>query len=131
MTEDNHQTQPNPDLPTIDFVCGLIACHGSFGWTKIGSASLPVFQLKMRGEEIDLLQNAAKVVGLTESIHNYQKGNRHFVLLIVRKAASLDKLIHTIDHRLWGIKKTTFETWRDAYYRHRLNKQYNVSQGTT
>ena len=37
----------NNELPSLDFIAGLIAGEGAFMWIKQNNTEIPVFQLKM------------------------------------------------------------------------------------
>ncbi len=122
------------DIPTLDYIAGIIETSGSFYFSKNGKYSIPVFQIKLVGREKPLLELAAKKLGLTESVHEYLHNGRHYAVLTIRRRHSIERvIIPTFDSRLIGAKKDQFETWRDQFYRQQLSKPtaYPVSRETT
>jgi len=118
-------------LPTLDFIAGIVETSGSFFFTKSGSYTLPVFQVKLVGREKHIIELIIKKLGLTEVVHEYLHGGRHYAVLTVRRRSTIERvIIPTFDNRLLGVKKTQFNTWRDQFYKQQLAKLPIVSQET-
>ena len=43
-------------LPSLDFIAGVISIEGTFMWIKQNKKVIPVFQLKMRADEQKLFE---------------------------------------------------------------------------
>lgn len=113
------------DLPSLDFIAGLIDGEGAFMWTKQNGTETPVFQLKMHAREHALFDMIKVKLGLKENIHEYTHQGRHYVLLLIRKRATIENtIIPTFDGRLFGYKKILFEEWKKKFYEKKLEFMY-------
>jgi len=118
-------------LPTLDYIAGIVETAGSFFFTKVGNYTIPVFQVKLVGREKHILELMTKKLALTETVHEYLHGGRHYAVLTVRRRSTIERvIIPTFDNRLLGSKKNQFNTWRDQFYRQQLAKLENVSRKT-
>lgn len=115
-------------LPSLDFIAGLVVKEGSFLWVKQKQYLIPVFQIKVPLKEITLLELIKEKLSLSENIHKYNYKDKTFGLLLVRKRSSIENIIIPVfDGRLFGTKKTQFESWKDLYYQRKLNFLYKKS----
>ena len=104
------------ELPSLDFIAGLIAAEGIFMQIKQKNQTIHVFQLKMHTVEYELLEQIKQRLGLKEKIHRYSHQNREYVLLLVRKRASIENsIIPVFTGRLFGKKKQQFDLWVTTY----------------
>lgn len=112
-------------LPSLDFIAGLVVGEGSFMWIKQNKQIVPVFQLKMHYRERPLFELIVKKLGLKEKIHEYTHQKRHYVLIIVRRRSTIEKIIiPTFENRLYGIKAAQFYLWREKYFEEKFNFSY-------
>ena len=113
------------DLPSFDFIAGLIAGEGSFMWIKQNGTEVPVFQLKMHATERPLFELLKTKLGLREKIYEYTHQERHYVLLLIRKRSVIENIIiPTFDQRLFGNKRIQFEAWKKKYFEKKLDFIY-------
>ncbi len=113
------------ELPSFDFIAGLVNKCGVFMWVKQKKSEIPVFQIKMEVEEMSLLEIIKARLELKEKIYQYTQKNNDYILLLVRKRSVIQtKLIPNFDGRFWGKKKIQFELWRDKFYRKKLDFIY-------
>lgn len=119
----------NNELPSLDFIAGLIVGEGSFLWTKQQNTKIPVFQLKMPANEKPLFDLIRNKLCLKETVHEYNHKNRHYVLLLIRKRTTIENiLIPALEGRLFGQKKEKFDKWKDDYFNNKLNFIYKHYQ---
>ena len=113
------------ELPSLDFIAGLIVGEGSFMWIKQNGTEIPVFQLKMHATERPLFDLLKTKMGLKEKIYEYTHQERHYVLLLIRKRSVIENIIIPVfDGRLFGNKKIQFENWKNKYFERKLNFIY-------
>ena len=86
---------------SLDFIAGLIAGEGYFGWVNYNKTNqkVAVFQLRMHYNDKNLVFAVKNTLGLKESVYeyNYQdKKNpllwRHSVLLLVSRREVIKKI---------------------------------------
>jgi hypothetical protein len=112
-------------LPSLDFIAGLVNKCGVFMWVKQKNTEVPVFQIKMEVEELPVLEMIKAKLGLQEQIYQYSQKNKPYVLLLVRKRSVIQTtLIPTFDGRFWGKKKTQFNVWKNKFFERRLDFVY-------
>lgn len=112
-------------LPSLDFIAGLVNRCGVFMWVKQKESEVPVFQIKMEGEELPLLEMIKIKLGLKERIYQYLQKDKPYILLLVRKRSVIQTtLIPTFDGRFWGKKKIQFEDWKNQFFERKLNFIY-------
>lgn len=119
---DNQNHSP---LPSLDFIAGLINTGATFMWVKQKETEAPVFQIKMHISEKLLLEMTKEVLGLKETIHEYNYGSRNYALILVRKRSVIETvIIPTFDGRLFGSKRIQFEAWKKKYFEKKLDFVY-------
>lgn len=113
------------ELPSLDFIAGLIVGEGCFTkFTQNGRVGHS-FQLKMHAKEMPLFTQIKEKLGLREKIHEYTHQKRHYVLLQVRSNETLvKKIIPAFDGRLFGYKELQFEAWRTSLVGSILKSKY-------
>lgn len=112
-------------LPSLDFVAGLVNKCGIFMWVKQKESEIPVFQIKMEADELPLLEMIRAKLGLKEKIYQYLQKDKPYILLLVRKRSVIQTiLIPTFDGRFWGKKKIQFESWKNKFFEKRLEFAY-------
>lgn len=112
-------------LPSLDFIAGLVNKCGVFMWVKQKGSEIPVFQIKMEAEELPLLQMIKFKLGLKEKIYQYLQKDKPYVLLLVRRRSVIQNiLIPTFDGRFLGRKKIQFEDWKNKFFERRLDFVY-------
>ncbi|MEK7680801.1 MAG: LAGLIDADG family homing endonuclease [Patescibacteria group bacterium] len=113
------------ELPTIDFIAGLINTIGAFMWVRYNAREIPVFQIKIQVDQIELVQLVKQKLGLNEIIHKYRHQNREYALLLVRKRKTIESIIiPSFDGRLFGKKALTFDNWKKKFYEKKLEYIY-------
>ncbi len=113
------------ELPSLDYIAGIISCHGNFGWIKKDKTQSPFFKIKMHASEITLLKLIRSKLGLSEKIHKYDHQGRKYVLLTVHRKNTLHSvIIPALEFRLFGVKQKEFEKWKNGFYRLWLPKLY-------
>ncbi len=111
------------NLPSFDFIAGLIAGGGSFLWIHQNGRRLPVFQLRMHATERPLLELLKQKLGLNEPIHEYTHERRHNVLILVRKKSVLENVIIPVfNGRLFGKKAAQFDLWKEIFFQEKFKK---------
>ncbi|MBU4369549.1 LAGLIDADG family homing endonuclease [Patescibacteria group bacterium] len=110
---------------SLDFIAGLIAGEGYFGWVSHnkGKQKIAVFQLQMHSNDINLVFAVKNTLGLKEPVYEYNhqdKKNkslwRHYVKLIVRRREVIKKIIiPAFDNRLYGLKEKQFNQWKKEF----------------
>ena len=116
-------------IPSLDFIAGLISVEGSFLWSNQKGIEIPVFQLKIQGDEKTLLELIKNKLELKEKVYEYRHQNRHYALLLVRKRSSIENiLIPFFEGRLIGKKRLQFENWKNKYFEKKLNFIYRHTQ---
>lgn len=120
------------DLPSLDFIAGLIAGEGSFMIINQNNNRVHVFQLKMHADERQLFDQIKIKLGLLDPIYEYAHQNRHYVMLLIRKRETIiRKIIPTFDDRLFGLKRAQYENWRKSFCSSILNskaKRYLINE---
>ena len=117
------------ELPSYDFIAGLITSTGSFLWVKQKKSEVPVFQLKMQQGDYELLRLIKTKLGINESIHQYIHQGRQYSLLLIRSRRTIETmLIPILDGRLFGKKQVQFELWKKKYYEKRLEFVYRKNR---
>ncbi len=112
-------------LPSLDFIAGLVNKCGVFMWVKQKNTEIPVFQIKLEAEELPLLEMIKSKLELKEKIYQYTQKGKPYVLLLVRKRSAIQTvLIPTFDGRFWGKKKIQFEEWKNKFFEKRLDFVY-------
>ncbi len=94
------------------FLAGFLQAHGSFMWVHQGGKDIPVFQVKCLPEQLPMLEQIVRTLGLREKVHSYTHDTRAYCLLLVRRRGSIQKIIQLLDGRLVGQRKDQFRTWR-------------------
>ncbi|MEK7624023.1 MAG: LAGLIDADG family homing endonuclease [Patescibacteria group bacterium] len=111
------------ELPSLDFIAGLIAGEGSFLWIHQNGSKIPVFQLRMHACERPLFELIKRKLNLDEKIYEYTHQGRHSVLLMVRKRSTLeDIIIPVFNGRLFGKKAAQFELWKEIFLIEKFEK---------
>lgn len=110
---------------SLDFIAGLIAGEGYFGWVSHnkGKQKIAVFQLQMHYNDRDLVFAVRNTLGLKEPVYvyNYQDRKksslwRHEVKLLVRRREVIKKIIiPAFDNRLYGLKEKQFNQWKKEF----------------
>jgi len=110
---------------SLDFIAGLIAGEGYFGWVNYNKTNqkVAVFQLRMHYNDKNLVFAVKNTLGLKEPVYeyNYQdKKNpllwRHSVLLLVRRREVIKKIIiPAFDGKLYGLKEKQFNQWKKEF----------------
>lgn len=110
---------------SLDFIAGVIAGQGYFGWVKQskGQQKVAVFQLRMHYNDRNLVFAVKNTLGLKEPVYeyNYQDQKkpslwRHSVLLLVRRREVIKKIIiPAFDDRLYGLKEQQFNQWKKEF----------------
>lgn len=122
---------PHPnrhELPSLDYIAGIISCHGNFGWIKKGLSGSPFFQIKMQTKELHLLKMIKNKFELKEKIYKYNHQNRKYVMMTVyRKNTLHSTIIPSLEFRLFGSKQAKFEKWKNQFYKLWLPKVYKWS----
>lgn len=128
MLHKEHMTETNPlnsNLPSYDFIAGILTTTGSFLWVKQKNSEVPVFQLKMRSGDFELLELIKAKLGIKESIHQYIHQDRSYSLLLIRSRRTIETiLIPTLDGRLFGQKRIQFDLWKKKYFEKKLEFVY-------
>lgn len=120
----NSKLPSSNDLPSLDFIAGLIAGEGAFMWINQNGRHQPVFQLKMHVGELYLFELIKLKLGLKEKIYSYSHQGRDYVLLLVRRRSSIEKIIiPTFDNRLFGLKEKQYLAWRERYF---IEKEHHL-----
>jgi len=123
MSEVPQQTKK--ELPSLDYIAGLVSSRGNFGWAKKGKRIIPFFQIKIHRSELSTLKLVKAKLGLREKIYEYCHQNRNYALLLVRKKLVLEQtIIPSFEFRLFGAKQKQFEKWKKRFYRIWLAKLY-------
>lgn len=118
-------TPLNDNLPSYDFIAGLLTSTGSFLWVKQKNSEVPVFQLKMQSGDHDLLQLIKTKLEIKEKIHQYTHQNRQYSLILIRSRRTIETvLIPILDGRLFGQKRVQFDLWKKKYFEKRLEFVY-------
>lgn len=118
-------TMSETQLPSLDFVAGLVNKCGVFMWVKQKESEVPVFQIKMEADELPLLEMIRSKLGLKEKIYQYLQNGKPYLLLLVRKRSVIQTtLIPTFDGRFWGQKKFQFDEWKNKFFERRLEFVY-------
>jgi len=113
------------ELPSLDYIAGIISCHGNFGWIKKDSYKSPFFQIKMQAKELPLLKMIKAKLELKEKIYKYNHQGRKYVMMTVhRKNVLHSTIIPSFEFRLFSSKHTQFEKWKNQFYRLWLPKVY-------
>ncbi len=113
------------NLPSYEFIAGLLTGTGSFLWVKQKNSEVPVFQLKLQAGDHQLLELIKKKLGIKESIHQYIHQNRAYSLLLIRSRRTIENvLIPIFDGRLFGQKQIQFEEWKKKYFEKKLDFVY-------
>ena len=132
MLHKEHMTEDTPltlDLPSYDFIAGLLTNTGSFLWVKQKKSEIPVFQLKMQTDDHDLLELIKTKLEIKESIHQYIHQGRAYSLLLIRSRRTIENtLIPIFDGRLFGQKQIHFDLWKKKYYEKRLDFVYRKNR---
>ena len=116
---------PPINLPSYDFIAGLLTSTGSFLWVKQKNSDVPVFQLKMQAEDYALLELVKAKLGIKETVHQYSHQNRSYSLLLIRSRRTIETvLIPIFDGRLFGQKQIQFDLWKKRYFEKRLEFVY-------
>jgi hypothetical protein len=116
---------PTPNLPSYDFITGLITGTGAFLWVKQKNSEVPVFQLKVRSDDCELLELVKAKLGIKEVVHNYTHQNRAYSLLLIRSRRTIETiLIPTFEGRLFGQKQIQFDLWKKKYFEKKLEFVY-------
>lgn len=114
------------ELPSLDFIAGLIVREGSFLWVNQNDRSQPVFQIKMHANERPLFELIKAKLQLKEKIHEYTHQKRHYVVLMVRKRSVIEeKIIPVFTGRLYGIKAAQFYLWKERYFEEKVGFIYS------
>jgi len=110
---------------SLDFIAGLIAGEGYFGWAKQGKKQqkVAVFQIRMHYNDKNLVFAVKNTLGLKEPVYEYHhqdKKNkslwRHYVKLIIRRREVIKKIIiPAFDGRLYGLKEEQFNQWKTEF----------------
>ncbi len=128
MFHNEHMSEINPptlNLPSYDFIAGLLTSTGSFLWVKQKNSEVPVFQLKMQSGDHGLLELIKAKLEIKEQIHQYTHQNRTYSLLLIRSRRTIEtKLIPIFDGRLFGQKQIQFDLWKKKYYEKKLEFAY-------
>ena len=112
-------------LPSLDYIAGIISCHGNFSWTKRGKIQAPFFQIKMHHSELRLLKMIKTKLDLSEKIHQYNHQGRKYLLLTVHRKNTIHSvIIPALEFRLFGMKLGKFEKWKKQFYRLWIHKIY-------
>lgn len=113
------------NLPSYDFIAGLLTSIGSFLWVKQKNSEVPVFQLKMQSGDHKLLELVKARLEIKESIHQYIHQGRKYSLLLIRSRRTIEtKLIPIFDGRLFGQKQNQFDAWKKKYFEKKLEFLY-------
>jgi hypothetical protein len=124
MTLVPQQTEKN--LPSLDYIAGIVSCHGNFGWTPRGKNSSPFFQIKIHQSETDLLKLIKTKLGLKEKIYKYNHNGRKYSMIKIHRKQILEGvIIPTFNFRLFGKKQRQFEQWQKQSYQFWLSKLYS------
>lgn len=116
---------PTVNLPSYDFIAGLLTGIGSFLWVKQKNSEVPVFQLKMQSGDHELLKLVKDRLEIRESIHQYIHQGRAYSLLLIRSRRTIEnKLIPIFDGRLFGQKQIQFDVWKNKYFAKKLEFVY-------
>jgi hypothetical protein len=120
------ETNPlNQNLPSYDFIAGLLTCMGAFLWVKQKNSEVPVFQLKIHASDHQLFELIKDKLKIKENIHQYTHQGRKYSLLLIRGRRSIENmLIPIFDGRLFGQKAIQFELWKKKYFERKLKFVY-------
>ena len=111
------------ELPSLDYIAGIISCHGNFGWTKKDNKTSPFFQIKIHASELPLLKLIKAKLGLSEKIHQYDHQDRKYVILTVHRKNTLhNTIIPALEFRMFNMKQKQFEKWKTQFYRLWIHK---------
>lgn len=110
---------------SLDFIAGLIAGEGYFGWVNYNTTNqkVAVFQLQMHYNDRNLVFAVKNTLGLKEPVYeyNYQDQKkpslwRHQAKLLVRRREVIKKIIiPAFDGRLYGLKEKQFNQWKKEF----------------
>jgi len=113
------------EIPSLDYIAGIISGHGNFGWIKKNKTDSPFFKIKMHASELPLLKLIRSKLGLSEKIYQYNHQGRKYILLTVHRKNTLHTvIIPALEFRLFGKKEKEFEKWKNRFYRLWLPKLY-------
>lgn len=128
MFHDEHMAEISPleqNLPSFEYIAGLITSTGSFLWVKQKNSEIPVFQLKLQFGDFELLELIKAKLEIKESIHQYIHQGRSYSLLLIRSRRTIEtQLIPILDGRLFGQKKLQFDLWKKKYFEKKLDFVY-------
>ncbi len=112
-------------LPSFDYIAGLLTSTGSFLWVKQKNSEIPVFQLKMQSGDFELLELIKARLEIKESIHQYIHQGHGYCLLLIRSRRTIETvLIPILDGRLFGQKRLQFDLWTKKYFERKLEFVY-------
>jgi len=117
-------------LLSLDFIAGLVNSEGSFMLTKQnkGQQKVFAFQLKMDYQDRELLLAVKNSLGLKEKVHEYDRRQRHYVLLLVRRRETIKKIIiPAFDNKLYGQKGIQFNEWREQFFEEERKWEYQYT----
>lgn len=128
MFHDEHMPEIGPpvqNLPSFDYIAGLINSTGSFLWVRQKNSEVPVFQLKLQSSDFELLELIKAKLEIKESIHQYIHQGRQYSLLLIRSRRTIETvLIPLFDGRLFGQKRIQFDLWKNKYFEKKLEFVY-------
>lgn len=119
----------NEPIPSYDFIAGFLTATGSFNWVKQKNSEVPVFQLKTKIDDLELLELIKAKLEVKEKVHTYTHQNRQYALLLIRSRKTIETvLIPILDGRLFGQKKIQFDLWQKKYFERKLDFIYKRHQ---